>query len=251
MKTYLTDSQVEELINNNLYHYAGNIFRARCFSADYSNSPELPVLSMPGGDIGQIAILIAASSTYGFELNITPAVNILLKLTEGKENSTFKALKEHPLELCHYVYSLLKHSNDYGLDEQGKIELLRVSEGLGLPKEFNLLESENHENACVIIEAEDGLLPNYTFDSGYGVLNAKILVFHKTYIDKRNRELCNLWVKNDAVKMFSGLDADYLYQIMSEMTELHLFQTLKLRDPQLPLYSASVLPNNKVSVKVY
>lgn len=251
MKTYLTDTQVEELVNNNLYTYNGNVNRSRCFSADYSNSPDLPILSLPGGDIGELAILIAAGCTYGFELDSAKALDILIHLIGGKGNTTFKSLNEHPLELCHYINSLIEHSQDYGLDEHGKNELVTVAHGLGLPKRFKLVAKENRENACVIIEAEQGLFPNYLYDSGYGVLNAKILVFHKTYVDRRHRELSDLLITNNAVKLFSGLDADYLYQIISEMAEYHLFQTLKLRDPHIPLYSASVSSDNKVSVKAY
>lgn len=248
MKIYLTDHQVEELVSNNLYNYEGNIYKARCFSADYSNNLNLPALSLPGGDIGELAILIAASRIYGFDLDLSKGLDILLDVIGGKKNSTFNTLNEHTLELCYYVNSLIENSIEYGLDDRGKNDLLTMLKTLGLPKRFKPLQKRDHENACIIFEAEQGLFPNYTYDSGYGVVNAKILVFHKSFVDRRHRELCKLWYENKAVELFSGLDADYLYEIISEMTETHLFQTMKLRDPKIPLYSVSVTPNNKINV---
>jgi hypothetical protein len=251
MSIYLTKEQAEEFVTNNLYESKANPFWARCFSSDYSNDPNLPALSLPGGDIGQMAILIAASTTYGFELNSTKALETLLELIGGKKNSTFNCLKEHGLELCKYFKYLIEHGQDYGLDEQGQKELLKLSKQLGLPNKFKSESTKNDVNACIIIEAEQALFPNYTYDSGYGVLNAKILVFQKTHVDRRNRELSNLLVKNDSVKLFSGLDSNYLYQILSEMTESHLFQSIKHRDLQLPIYHAAVSSENKVTITSY
>lgn len=251
MSVFLTKEQAEEFVTNNLYESNANPFIARCFSADYSNSPNLPALSLPGGDIGQMAILIAASTTYGFELNTSKAVETLIDLIGGKKNSTFNCLKEHSLELCKYFKYLVEHAQDYGLDEQGKKELFKLSKQLGLPNKFKSAGTKNDINACIVIEAEQGLFPNYTYDSGYGVLNAKILIFHKTFVDRRNKELSKLLLENESVKLFSGLDSNYLYQILSEMTESHLFQTIKHRDLQLPIYHAAVSSENKVTITSY
>ncbi len=251
MKTYLNNSQVEELTRANLYTYTGNPYKARCFSADYSNNPNLPALSIPGGDIGELAILISASITYGFELNVTKATTTLLSLIEGKENATFNYLKEHTIDSCIYLNHLLESASDYGIDEQGIHDLLKATKILGLSEGFKPSEKEDYENACIIIEAEYGLFPNYTFDSGEGRLNAKVLLFNKTYIDRRHTELSKLLVKNNAVKLFAGLDESYLYQILSETAETHLFETLKKRDTALPIYAVSVLPSGKISINAY
>lgn len=251
MQNYLNSSQVEELVSNNVYKSASPPYLARCFSSDYSNNPNLPALSLPGGDIGELAILISASNTYGFKLDIIKARDILFKLVSGKGYTSFHALKEHTLELCIYCKTIIEHSKEYGFDDRGKNELITAGKTLGLQNNFKLSQREDRENACIILEAEYGLFPNYNFDSGDRILNAKVLVFQKTFIDRRHRELCKLLFEKKAVELFSGLDVDYLYEIISEMTETHLFETMKLHDPKIPLYFASVSVDKKVTITSY
>jgi hypothetical protein len=222
MSPRLTSDQIEELVSNNLYTYKGNPYIARCFHSDYANSPNLPALSLPGGDIGEIAILIAASLTAGFTINLGKAVNTLYELIEA-----------------------------YDIDQKAQNELVELKKTLGPSGKSKSTYTQSELNACVMIEADYGLFPHYAFNSTEGGMNANILIFQKTFINRRHRKLCKLWVANGSVELFAGLDSDYLYEIISEITENHLFQTLKLSYSNLPLYFASVSPDKKIHIQAY
>lgn len=240
MISYLTSTQVEELVSNNLYTYKGNFNSARCFSSDYVNNAELPALSLPGGDFGELAILISASISYGFEVNMPKAVAILHKLNGKEAKTTFDTYTEHSADRCIYLNHIVNHYQDFGIDSQGMAHFTDAAKLSGLSIGDKNINIVSKENACIILEAEQGLFPNYTFDSEQGMLNAKVLVFNKLLVDRRHRKLSTNLVTQGAVKLFSGLDEDYLYQVLSEVTENHLLTTLKLRDSSLPIYYVSI-----------
>ena len=251
MNQYLSRDQIEELVSNNLYDYEGNPFKSRCFSGIYQKDVNLPALSLPGGDIGELAILFSAAENYGFKLNISKISKIFSKLIGKSLNSTFNSIQEHSITECRYLHYLLQQSEGYELSGTAKESFLATAVKFGLSQP-NLAIDKTYkvkEQACIILEAQKGLFPQFTFETSNGSFETSVFVIQKTLVDKRHRELSRLLVENIAVKLYKGLDADYLYEVLSEMTDIHLLQTMTLIGSAIPIYSVIVDSKGKISVE--
>ena len=249
VRGYLSSEQVYEIVSENRYSFPDFKFRGRCFSGEFKNSFHLPALALPGGDLGELAILQATAMTYGFELDLNKAAEELFQLTGGNEHLTTLTAKSE-LSSCRYFKHLFSDTASYNLDEKS-LEVFYAETKKILP-DFQIPEerSYTHEHAVLILEASQGLYPQYTFETYEGTFESRILVFHKTLIDLRHKELAGKLLEKRIVKLFDNLDEDYLYEVLSEVTENHLYETIRFIDPKLPIYSVAVNEQEDISIKL-
>jgi len=67
-------------------------------------------------------------------------------------------------------------------------------------------------------------------------------------IDGRHRALSKNLIKNSNVKLYGDLTDEYLYEVLSEMSDTHLFETIKQIDSFLPIYSVSITDSSTVDI---
>lgn len=246
---YLSKEQVYEIVSENQYSFPEFKFRGRCFSGEFKNSFHLPALALPGGDLGELAILLSTAVSYGFEININKAAEELFQLTGGNEHLSSSIAKSE-LSSCAYFKHLFSNTASYNLNEES-LEIFYKQVKHFLP-DFQVPKdrSYTHEHAVLILEASQGLYPQYTLETYEGSFESRILVFHKTLVDLRHKELSRKLVEKKIVTLYDDLDADYLYEVLSETAETHLYETIRFIDPKLPIYSVTIDAEGDISVEL-
>lgn len=249
MSNYLTVSQVEELVSVNRYVYKGEKFQSRCFSGNYQNSERLPPLALPGGDIGDLAVLISASESYGFDCSIQGSIEVMKKLVGAISITTFQHLPEHTAEQCRYLHFLSENPEIFSLNNEKLTEFIQNLKKQGLIDTLDQYRApKQKESALIIYEGLEGLYPQFEFDSFTTKFNAQVLIFHRTLVDERRKMFVSYLLKEKVVTLYNNLDEDYLYEILSDVGDTHLFETVLKIDPHLPVYNVAVSENGKVKV---
>src|SRR5947208_2747614 len=86
-KMILTPSQVHELVSANTYKVnESQKFMARCVDGRYPNDKDLPALAIAGAAAGELAILAASANEYGFEVDLSKALDELANIVGGIQN---------------------------------------------------------------------------------------------------------------------------------------------------------------------
>ncbi len=105
-----------------------------------------------------------------------------------------------------------------------------------------VLEGEHQEGAILLVKGDFGIYPRYTILSGSDEddknipVEVQVFVYHQSLANKRHRELAKKLVEKKAVKLYPGCDEEYLYQVLSDEAENHLFETAKRLAKGLPLF---------------
>jgi hypothetical protein len=252
MTKYLTIEQIEELVRNNIYEIPKKKYQSRCSTGQISNDINMPALALPGGDVGEIAILYSASKQYGFECNLEMSVLLLNKIVgKGKSNEN-KHLQISIAEDCKYLHFLSEDPERYSLSKDMVSELFSHIEQAELLK--TLLKKGNRgqvENACLIVQGNKGVLPQYLFENYSQNFAASVLIYHKSLINERRKAFIHSLYYHKAVKLPSNLDEEYLYEILSDVAEDHFYSYISQLDFNLPIYSVQILPNNQIKLESY
>lgn len=250
MSNYLNTNQVQELIYKNRYTFEGNKYKSRCFSSEYENLDSLPPLALPGGDIGELAVLLSASINYGFDLNLNTAWKILNKLVATDKNGKNQHSSSHNAEHCRYLSFLSENPESYGLNSESIKELFSTVEQSELLKnEQKMKGSYRKESALIIVEGEQGVFPHYMFESSDGKEDVYVLIYHKTRVDGRRKQYIEKLLSGGSVNLYEGLGEDYLYEILSETADEHLFETVKNIDLMLPIFTANIPEEGSIKVE--
>ena len=233
-KIILTKNQIQDLVSKNRYSVNENKkFISRCIDGRYPNVEDLPALAFPGGDVGELALIQATANAYGFEVDLEKVLVTIIEIVGGVEN--FGIHTDHhgdPKKAasgCGHLKQIILDPQAYKLE---KIQVEDIQKKLNRLKKKKIneviLEGDHLEGAVLIVSGNWGIMPRY--------LDAQVFVYHRTLIDKRHQALCKLLVENKAVKLLDGCDSEYLYQVISEMAENHLMETVKRLANDLPIY---------------
>ena len=90
-----------------------------------------------------------------------------------------------------------------------------------------VLRGDHMESAIVTIKGNWGIYPRYTFDTSTGNNLTEIFIYHASLANERRKLFAKKLMEQNAVELHTGLDADYLYQAISETGENHLMETAK------------------------
>lgn len=247
LSSYLSREQVYEIANENRYAISEPKLRGRCFSGEFRNEKNLPALSLPGGDLGQLSILFSTAQNYGFEIDMNKAAGELFQLTGGNEHLNTVSAKSE-LKNCSYFKHFFEDIASYNLEPDFlpnfEDVITSVVPTFERPKNRNYL----HEHAVLIFESSEGLYPQYTYETYDGTFDSRILILHKTLVDERHRLLSQKLLDSKSVTLYDNLDADYLYEVLSETLENHLYETIRFIDSKLPIYSVKVSDNNDITI---
>lgn len=220
-------------------------FLSRCIDGRYPVSSQLPALATPGGDAGELAILLATAHVYGFELDAQKAQAILLDIIGGGEH-----FSSEPVSSCMHLTHVFSDPAAYNLHPD---DLKTLTHLLGLGKTEHvrpvLLEGKHQEGAVLQIKGNWSVQPSGIIETEHGNIVASVLIFHQTLAGARQRRIADELLTQSAVKLFDGLDAEYLSEAFSSVTEDHLLETLKREAAGLPIYQLNYTDEGASTLK--
>ncbi len=252
MQKYLNVHHIEELVRRNSYDLDPDTsHQSRCICGTYENNDNLPALSLPGGDLGEAALALSSAYSFGFELSIKGFQDNLKDIIGHKDIIRSINNNGHDPYLCPYLRALIKHPSQYGLDVEAVEQFNELISHSGISKDRLINEPLKHKNeeALIILQGSKGIFPRYTFETDYGKWESSVLIYHKTLVNARHKALSKRLIENKSVKLFKDLNEEYLYQVISEMTDIHIFETLQHIDAALPIYDVKIFDEDNVDVK--
>ncbi|HRN69650.1 MAG TPA: hypothetical protein PLS49_00565 [Candidatus Woesebacteria bacterium] len=249
---YLNQDQIEELIFQNQYNFKGKKEESRCFSGHYENNELLPALALPGGDIGDIFILQAAAETYGFKVDIKKSIKILKEIVGNGKNYQFQHSSINSAEQCRYLHLLSENPEIYSLKKDTIPGLFSTIEQSVLVKKTDNKEKELvKENACIIVDVDIAIFPQYIFETYLQKFNSHVFIYHKKYVDERRHTFAKKLYENKIVDLYEGLSEEYLYEVLSEIGDSHVFETVTKIDSRIPIYSATFSSHGSIKIEKY
>ncbi len=243
-KLSLTKQHVFDLVSANRYKVNEvNKFLSRCVDGRYRSSKDLSPLAFPGADAGELALVLATANSYGLEVDTEKVYKTVIDLVGGIDNFNFHS--DHhgdtkiPASGCGHMKQIHIDPQSYHLKkEQVKTvdQILLQAKSQGAKE--TVLTGEHLEGAVLQIIGQESVSPRFISDIEGVNQEIEVFVFHETLVKERHRILAQKLLENDAVKLSPGTDSEYLYDALSEMTDNHLFETLKRLAVGLPIFQA-------------
>lgn len=282
-KNTLNKDQVFGLVASNKYPPSEKTkFLSRCIDGRYQNEKGLPALATPGGDLGELALILATAQAFGFEIDEERALRVLIEVVGGEENfhfhtdehhikedrcrvsrfreafppntsPTLKSSKQISLSRSDLAWQQLDWLSLNGCDHWRQIKSdpaayhLREKEIKFIEKTIFravasntlqpvMLKGEHREGAILMVKGGLGVYPQYQLATDQGKKLVEVFVYHQSFVDTRHRLLAKKLVEDKAVKLYPGVDEEYLYEVLSDEAENHLFETAKRLAQSLPVY---------------
>ena len=112
-----------------------------------------------------------------------------------------------------------------------------------------VLEGDHQEGAVLIVRGNYGVLPKYVLEDESKRILVEVFVYQATLSDSRHRVLSKKLLENKAVELFPGCDEEYLYEVMIEMAENHLFETANRLAKGLPIFTVEFQSDGTFSIE--
>ncbi len=201
-----------------------------------------------------MAVIFATANTYGFEVNGRRAFQTLVEVVGGIKNIQFHtdshAEKNVAAGGCGHLKQMILDPRAYFM-ERDQIEFVKIL--LAQAKKEGacetVLHGEHLEGAVLQVRGNESVLPRATIEKGMGRREVEVFVYQASLVDERHRALAQKLIANKAVKLYNDLDADYLYQAISEVTEDHLMETVKRLAKGLPIYAVNFKNDGSLEIK--
>ncbi len=216
-------------------------FFSRCIDGRYKNDEGLAPQAFPGGDLGELALVLATANLYGFEIDRKKALKTLIDLIGGKNNFGFHSdhhgAPKMPASGCGHFKQIQLDPAAYNLQKEDvgfiKEKLAEVKKA---GAEEVVLDGDHMEGAILVVKGGWGIMPQYALETDQGNKLVQVFVYQQTLTDEKHRELAKRLVKDKAVKFKLGEDEEYLYQVLSDTAENHLMETAKRLAPDVPIF---------------
>ncbi len=240
----LNKDQVYELVTNTIYvPQEKEKYRSRCISGRYTNHPKLPALAIPGGDIGELALLYAAATAYSFEIDYKKAFKVIADIVGGVEHLSYHIP-------CSHITEVIKEPLAYSLQPD---QLVTLTEQLDEIKKAHANEFEspaNHmEGAVLMIKGEFGVLPHSVVKTELADAGVQVYIYHRTLGDQRRRLIAQKLLEEKAVTLLDGLDEEYLYEVLTDTGDTHLFETIKRIASGLPMFLVDITSPSHIKIE--
>jgi len=253
VKTVLDKKQIFQLVLENKYQVEEkDRFLSRCIDGRYKNSPNLPALAIPGADLGELAMILAASNSFGFQVDREKAFESLVEVVGGVKKFAYHTDSHHGgLALgCGHFGQIKKDIASYNLNEDDLDFLNKKLKFLDEKKVPQVvLEGEHNEAAVIFVDGDFGVYPQYMIEINGERKNVSVFVFHRTFSLVREKLLAKTLIKNKAVRFYDGEDEEWLYNALSETMENHLFETTKRLAKDLPIYNVVFKEDGNFEIK--
>jgi hypothetical protein len=197
---------------------------SRSSEGKYQDTDDLPPLLLPGGDIGDLGIILAASNTYGFKVNNDK----VWELIQTYQNDFVK----HDLKNTYpHVKELVGNPAAFQLSEDSVKHITSL-----LPKGNEEFTTDHINGAVILIKGMYALPSQLSINSDFGKKRISPFAFHYTLVNQRHRVIAHDLIEKNIVELFPGQDEEYLYEVISDMTDIHLFESIGRTAPNLPIY---------------
>jgi len=253
-KFTLSQDQLASVLFENAYEVKNSLL-SRCIDGRYNNNESLPALAIPGADAGELALIFATANTCGITLHTEKALQSLLETVGGVKNIQFHtdshAEKGVVLAGCGHIKQASLDLESYHLTAEQlsfiKTEFTRLKkEGA----EETVLHGDHRESAVVFVKGNFGVLPRFKLGQEDGGQEGQLFVFHRTFVDARHHMLASKLIELEAFSFEKGLDADYVYTILSDACEDHLLETAKRLAAGLPIFEVTFFETkNRFEIK--
>ena len=242
-KVLLSKEQIFELVLENKYKVKEeNKLLSRCIDGRYKNSDDLPSLGLAGADVGELVLIVSTGNTFGFDVDVKKTYETVIDLVGGVKN--FQMHTDHHGDVkiaasgCGHWKQIKLDPTAYHLTQDQLVALEEVIEEARKKGAHEvILEGEHIEGAVLQVRGKYSVKPRYVLGTGSGAKEVEVFVYHESLVKERHKKLAEMLLKNKAVKLYNGLGADYLYDVLSDTTEDHLFETAKRLAKGLPIYS--------------
>ncbi len=183
-------------------------------------------LRFPGGCFGIISVFLAGSYLYGFRLDL-PSFQKLLPTSTHPEN-------------CFHVKELLKRPNEFKLN---KTDLEKINNLLEKPRTKTI-----KEKVLFIIYGSFTLKGGLTIETYEGKEQVRALMINLDDIIEFIKNLCQKAVENRAIKLQFNLGVDYLTQVMLDLFQDHLWQSVVKHYKGIPIYKVAFSSSGKYKI---
>ncbi len=251
---HLSKEQIQKLVSENAYKIDPETkFLSRCIDERYQEDISLPSLAIPGADAGELALLFATAHAYGFEIRGEKAYQVLTDIVGGVANLHFHTdtkNQEDPIAGCTYFKELAKEPTVFNI-KQTDVDFIRakVKNSIMLGAKETVLTGEHLRGAIIQIKGQYGIYPTFQLESFEGNERVEFFMFHETLVKERHRILARELVKQQGVKLYEGCDDEYLYEVLSDITDRHFFETVKRAGNDLPLYQVTFRDDGTFNVE--
>lgn len=242
MHAQLSSTQIEQFVEKNKYRAEkqNGCILSRCVDGRYVRSFDLAPLAKPGADVGDILMLCAANNEYGLGLDNQKIIEAVIEAVGGYAQVRFHtddhAKNEGGMSFgCGHITQALADQNTYGLtDENVKavIDFLKTVPQKGVVCEK--LEGNHREEAVVVIKrGEWSMAPQSNGESEV----RQVFVYHRDLDNKRRKDLVEKLLKY--LPKNPSYSQEHLYDILSQISDNHLLETLSRLAKGLPLFEVS------------
>lgn len=181
-----------------------------------------PAVVTPGGVLGDIINVLSTGVAYGIEIDREKAVEAV--------KSTVKIYSWSSL----FAQNSIKYWEEYGVSKADKevIESTVIKTGLAPEK------TTRWSGAVVILEGKENVHPLYIQQSEDVKDSFFVPILQQYYLSLHRRRVVHALITQKAVPLRKE-DEEYLYQIMSDISEINFYLTLRHLSPELPLYAVT------------
>lgn len=192
----------------------------------YQTSDVVVPVAIPGGLLGDLAIIFSTAEQYGLEVDESKTWEILSALSTQSTVST------------PFINHIISHPEIVVLTPSHTAFLSKIAQS------FKLAHSEPHypNGAVLIVKGESTLtLPLQAKVEGRDI-TVYPFVFHHTLVNTWHRNVCEKLIEENAITLLEGQEIEYLYEVISDTTDTFLFEDMNYSVPELPIYSVTYLP---------
>lgn len=241
---HLTQNQLSQLIFDNCQKTKPNNLACYCLD-NYLEKNLKTSLVIPGGDLGQIAILLAAANSFGFEIDKDQLLMRYFQFLNGKKNFY---LEDH----CQYFHLIKNQPEKFQLNKTDLEFLKVVDKQIKKNPSLPVFQKENQPNGIIIIKGE-GTIPSRSYlkiktIEGEKTIEVFLLVFHQTLFEERQKNLSKKLSQEKIVKLYPGLEEEYLKMALIETGENHFYEYINYYTKNLPLYQVNFHPGLKFEI---
>ena len=178
----------------------------------------------------------------------------MLEVVGGVKNFNFHS--DHhgdakiPASGCGHIKQMMQDPKAYNLNQE---QLIFLKKFLELVKKQGacetILEGDHQEGAVLQIQGPYSLYPRFSEQIDQGKTKTQAFIFHSTLVNERHKLIAKKLIEEKIVKLFPGYDEEYLYEALSEVSENHLFETLKRLASGLPIFQVSFDSDGSFTIK--
>lgn len=244
------DYEVEAFVQRNKYMFSQNQWMlSRCIDDNNEGIGRSNPLVKPGADVGDFIVVKATCQEYGIELDNKNILSSLIEIVGGSDKINIHTLSSvhqddsHYRYDCDYLKQAVEHLKEYGLLQDIKWLDSVIKRFQKKSIKTPLIRDSILKGVLIVKSSHYSINP---VEKTTKTLN-HFFVYQKTLDDMRRRILAE-----KLTKRIEGLfkpDSEYMYEVMSSVSDEHLIKTLHQVARRLPLYEITIDASGIIVIK--